>query len=65
MPKDITSRHTHKPKLSKMVKNYLCQSQPVKIGKGDPLLEGTDTNVKNQGSGKYDITKGNQYSSNN
>lgn len=31
-----------------MVKNCLCQSEPIISGRGAHLLECTDTNVKNQ-----------------
>ena len=44
MPTDVC-----KPKLSWVVKNWLCQSKPVKSGRGDCLLKGTDINVRNQG----------------
>ena len=44
MPTDVC-----KPKLSWLVKNWLCQSKPVKSGRGDCLLKGTDINVGNQG----------------
>ena len=37
------------PKLSWLVKNWLCPSKPVKSGRGDCLLKGTDINVRNQG----------------
>lgn len=68
MPKDITSRHAQKPKLSWLVKVYLSQSKLVNSGKGTWLLKHTDNNVRKQvyvkthttpKIGKYDITKDN------
>ena len=48
LPKNITSRHTPKPKLSSLLKNCLCQSQPVESGRGAQLLKCTNINVRNQ-----------------
>lgn len=42
-PKDISSGHVQKPKLSWFVKTCLCQNESIKSGRGDHLLKYTDT----------------------
>ena len=62
LPKDISSKHTQKPKLSWLVKSHLCQRKLAKSGRGSWLLKCVDINPRNKDhkkSGKYDTIKGN------
>lgn len=52
LPKDFTSRHTQKHKLSCLLRNCLFQSKLVKPGRGARSLRNEDADVKNQGSWK-------------
>ena len=63
LPKNVTSTHIQKPKLSWLVNSWFCQRKSVKSGRKDHLLRWTNSNMRNQGlwkSGKHDTTKGNQ-----
>lgn len=56
--KDVTSWPVQNPKLSQLVKNCLCQSEPVKSGGRDHLLKCGELRITKKKSSRHDVMKG-------